>query len=49
MTHAVLSCGKASRGKEYCRVTSKLSVKSQSTIPGEVRKILGLKAGDTIG
>ena len=30
-------------------VTSKVSVKGQSTIPGEIRKFLGLKAGDTIG
>jgi antitoxin PrlF len=30
-------------------VTSKISVKGQSTIPGEIRKFLGLKAGDTIG
>ena len=30
-------------------VMSKVSVKGQSTIPGEIRKFLGLKAGDTIG
>ncbi len=30
-------------------VTSKVSIKGQSTIPGEIRKFLGLKAGDTIG
>ena len=30
-------------------VTSKVSVKGQSTIPGEIRKFLGLRAGDTIG
>ena len=30
-------------------VTSKVSVKGQTTIPGEIRKFLGLKAGDTIG
>ena len=30
-------------------VTSKLSVTGQSTIPGEVRRALGLKPGDAIG
>jgi bifunctional DNA-binding transcriptional regulator/antitoxin component of YhaV-PrlF toxin-antitoxin module len=30
-------------------ITSKLSVKGQSTIPGKVRQFLGLKAGDSIG
>jgi AbrB family looped-hinge helix DNA binding protein len=30
-------------------ITSKLSIKGQSTIPGEVRTALGLKPGDTIG
>lgn len=30
-------------------VTSKITVKGQSTIPGAIRKFLGLKPGDTIG
>ncbi len=30
------------------RVTSKLTTKSQATIPGKIRKILGLFPGDSV-
>lgn len=29
-------------------ITSKLTTKSQATIPGSIRKILGLKPGDSV-
>jgi len=29
-------------------VTSKISIKGQTTIPSDIRKFLGLRAGDTI-
>ena len=29
-------------------ITSKLTTKSQATIPGKIRKLLGLKPGDSV-